>query len=139
MKLLASVFALLVLVGASPQSTATDTSEATAEAAALKWLRLVDGGDYAKSWTTAATLLKNSVTQAQFTSGVAAARKPLGAVKSRSISSATFTKSLPNAPAGEYVVIQFTTNFEHVVNATETVTPMKEPDGEWRVSGYYIR
>jgi Protein of unknown function (DUF4019) len=139
MKLLASVFALLVLVGASPQSTATDTSEATAEAAALKWLRLVDGGDYAKSWTTAATLLKNSVTQAQFTLGVAAARKPLGAVKSRSISSATFTKSLPNAPAGEYVVIQFTTNFEHVVNATETVTPMKEPDGEWRVSGYYIR
>lgn len=139
MKLLANIFALLVLIGASPQSTATDAPEATAEAAALKWLRLVDSGDYAKSWTTAATLLKDSVTQAQFTSGVAAARKPLGAVKSRSVSSATFTKSLPNAPAGEYVVIQFTTNFEHVVNATETVTPMKEQDGEWRVSGYYIR
>src|SRR4029077_15938438 len=92
-----------------------------------------------QSWTTAATHLKNSVTQAQFASGVAAARKPLGAVRSRSVSSATFTKSLPNAPAGEYVVIQFTTNFEHVVNATETVTPMKEPDGEGRGGGDCLR
>ena len=24
-------------------------------------------------------------------------------------------------------------------SAVETVTPMKDPDGEWRVSGYFIK
>jgi len=40
---------------------------------------------------------------------------------------------------GGYVVIKFNTNFEHQAAATETVTPMKDSDGEWRVSGYYIK
>lgn len=139
MKFVASIFTLLLLTGASPPDSATDAPEADAQAAALKWLGLVDARDYARSWSTSATHLKNSVTQAQFASGVAAVRKPLGAVRSRKISSAKFAKSLPDAPDGDYVVIQFTTTFEHVKNATETVTPLKEPDGQWRVSSYYIR
>jgi hypothetical protein len=53
--------------------------------------------------------------------------------------SAKFARSLPGAPDGEYVVIQFTTSFDGKAVATETVTPMKDPDGHWRVSGYYIR
>lgn len=139
MKLVASIFTLLVLAGASPQGSAADTPEADAQAAALQWLGLVDAGDYARSWAASATHLKSSVTKEQFATGVAAVRKPLGAVRSRKMASATFTKSLPDAPEGEYVVVKFTTTFEHVANATETVTPVREPDGQWRVSGYYIR
>jgi hypothetical protein len=45
---------------------------------------------------------------------------------------------LPGVPDGEYVVIQFSTVLEKKAAATETVTPMKGPDGHWRVSGYYI-
>jgi len=37
------------------------------------------------------------------------------------------------------VVIQFQTSYENKKSAVETVTPMVDPDGEWRVSGYYIR
>lgn len=47
--------------------------------------------------------------------------------------------SLPGAPDGEYVVIQFETSFEKKKSSLETVTPMKEKDGAWRVSGYYIK
>jgi hypothetical protein len=36
-------------------------------------------------------------------------------------------------------VIQFSTSFERKGAATETVTPMKDADGQWRVTGYYIR
>ncbi len=43
------------------------------------------------------------------------------------------------APDGEYVVIQFETSFEHKRSAIETVTPMMDRDGKWRVSGYYIK
>ena len=47
--------------------------------------------------------------------------------------------SMPGAPDGEYVVIQYSTNFQNKKSAIETVTPMKNKGGEWRVSGYYIK
>jgi hypothetical protein len=36
-------------------------------------------------------------------------------------------------------VIQFATSFENKQSAVETVTPMRDSDGTWRVSGYYVR
>jgi hypothetical protein len=45
----------------------------------------------------------------------------------------------PGAPDGEYVVIQFETSFEKKKSSIETITPIKEKDGSWRVSGYYIK
>jgi hypothetical protein len=139
MRLLASIAILAVLLTVSPQSSGADTPEAAAESAALTWLGLVDAGDYAQSWVTAADDFQNSIAQSQWVSRVSEVRGPLGAVKSRRVSSARFTRSLPGAPDGEYVVIQFATSFEKKAAATETVTPMKGPEGRWRVSGYYIR
>ena len=43
------------------------------------------------------------------------------------------------APDGEYVVIQFSASFAHKKSALETITPMLEKDGKWRVSGYYMK
>jgi opacity protein-like surface antigen len=139
MKVLASVATLAVLIGASLQASVADTPEASAEAAAQTWLGLVDAGDYAKSWDTSARYFRNSVPQSQWASQVSAVRGPLGAVKSRRVASAKFTRSLPGAPDGEYVVITFSTSFEHKAEAAETVTPVKDPDGQWRVSGYFVR
>jgi hypothetical protein len=53
--------------------------------------------------------------------------------------SATYVTSLPGAPDREYVVVQFQTSYEKKKDAIESVTPMKDSDGKWRVSGYYIR
>jgi hypothetical protein len=44
-----------------------------------------------------------------------------------------------SAPDGEYVVIQFEASFENKKSAIETVTPMLDKDGNWRVSGYYVK
>ena len=63
----------------------------------------------------------------------------LGKVHSRTLKTATYTKSLPGAPDGEYVVIQYESSFEHKQSAIETVTPMLDTDGKWRVSGYFIK
>ncbi len=70
---------------------------------------------------------------------IEAVRRPLGDVVSRELRSADFTTTLPGAPDGEYVVVQLATEFENKASAVETVTPMKDPDGVWRVSGYFIR
>ncbi len=68
-----------------------------------------------------------------------AVRSPLGRVVSRELISRTYTQSLPGAPDGEYVLIQFATSFENKKSAIETITPMLDDDGEWRVSGYFIK
>jgi ribosomal protein S17E len=46
---------------------------------------------------------------------------------------------MPGAPDGEYVILQFETTYEKKRQAIETVAPMKEKDGKWRVAGYFIK
>jgi hypothetical protein len=58
---------------------------------------------------------------------------------SRKRKNATYSKTLPGAPDGEYVVIQYESSFERKQSAVETVTPMLDKDGKWRVSGYFIK
>jgi hypothetical protein len=113
--------------------------EAAATSVAEAWLALVDAGNYAASWNAAATRFRNAVTQEQWQSSAAGVRGPLGALQSRQLQSATFKRTLPNAPDGEYVVIRFAASFANKAAAIETVTPMKDDDGTWRVAGYYIK
>ena len=61
------------------------------------------------------------------------------ALVSRRVKTARYATSLPGAPDGQYVVIQYRTSFANKKSAIETVTPMRDSDGQWRVSGYYIR
>ena len=63
----------------------------------------------------------------------------MGKVRSRSLSEAVHETTLPGAPDGKYVVIRYSTCFEHKENAIETVTPMLDQDGIWRVSGYFVQ
>ena len=83
--------------------------------------------------------MKNAVTKDAFEKSMQAARKPLGKMKSREVKSKDYRTSLPGAPDGKYVVIQFETSFENKTAAIETITPMLDKDGKWRVSGYFIR
>jgi len=139
MKLTAILLAITLFAFGAPATSSAETPEAAAESAALAWLTLVDAGNYAQSWNDASVLFRQSVTESQWQSAVAAARAPLGALKSRKVQSVTLKNSLPGAPDGEYAVIQFASSFEHKASAIETVTPMKDPDGKWHVSGYYIK
>lgn len=110
-----------------------------AEAAALQWLALADAADAARTWAEAASLFRAAVPQDQWARSLTAARAPLGAVISRTLRQAQPMTEMPGAPDGEYVVFQFDTRFEHKRSAVETVTPMRDADGTWRVSGYFIK
>jgi hypothetical protein len=112
---------------------------AAAKASALAWLALVDDGKYRESWSSSADLFKRHIDQATWQKQIDAVRTPLGKVGSRASKYAQYATSLPGAPDGEYVVVQFDTSFDKKKTAVETVTPMKDPDGHWRVSGYFIR
>jgi hypothetical protein len=118
---------------------ANETAEKRALEASDMWLKLSDSGRYSESWKTAAELFRNAISKEQWNQSLNAVRKPLGKVVKRSVKSKKYATSLPGAPDGEYVVIQYETSFEKKKSSIETVTPMLEKDGKWRVSGYYIK
>lgn len=122
---------------AKPSSTDANVSAATS--AARSWLARVDEQKYDDSWREAATVFKSKVLEDQWIGAVAGVRGPLGKLVTRRVMSAEVATELPGAPKGKYVVIQFDTAFENKPAAVETITPMQEADGTWRVSGYFIK
>ena len=118
---------------------AEQSPEEAAVASSQKWLSLVDNGKYAESWDEAAAYFKNALPKQKWVESLQAYRKPLGKLVSRKLISKQHTTTLPGAPDGEYVVIQYETSFENKNSAIETITPMLDKDGTWRVSGYFIK
>ncbi len=128
---------LLLVVGSTVQ--AQQKAEQLGQQSSDTWLALIDSGKYADSWQEASQFFRAHVTKEQWQNALLGSRDPLGKMLSRKLKSATYTKTLPGAPDGEYVVIQYESSFEHKQSAVETATPMLDKDGKWRVSGYYIK
>ena len=135
---LASVIFFLTLTLLPTPSQSADSAQ-LAEAAANVWLAKLDQGHYEDTWKDAAKMFRDRVGKEDWKKSAETARGPLGKVSSRKLKGTQAMTSLPGAPDGEYVVIQYQTSFEKKKDAVETVTPMKDPDGKWRVSGYFIR
>lgn len=137
-KIICFVVIGFILCAATAMAGRSDR-EKTAIASAEKWLTIVDQGKYMASWEASSEYFKQALTQDQWEQALRPVRGPLGKLISRKVKSATYTTSLPGAPDGQYVVIQFNTSFENKKAAIETVTPMMDKDGKWRVAGYYIK
>jgi hypothetical protein len=139
MKFALGVIVVGLMFIAAPARAEDGDKVAKAEAAALAWLALTDAGDYPRSWDQAAGYFRASISKPNWIHAVGNIRQPLGGLVSRKVRSATFKRSLPGVPDGEYVVIQYDTQFEHKDGAIETVTPLLDKDGSWKVSGYFIK
>ena len=124
-----------------PEATTTDSTfdMTPAIAAAQSWLGSVDAGRYAESWEASAELFKQTIERPRWEATIVRARGQLGRAESRKLRSANYRRTLPGAPEGEYVVIEFDTRFENRPLTVETVTPVRGRDGAWKVSGYFIR
>ena len=114
-------------------------AEKDALKAAEQWLALIDAGDYGGSWEAASELSKKSVSKEMWIQSIKAVRSAMGDLISRSVAAAQYATSLPGAPDGEYVVIQYQTSFQNKKSAIETITPMLDAAGTWRVAGYFIK
>ncbi|MCX6994178.1 MAG: DUF4019 domain-containing protein [Kiritimatiellaeota bacterium] len=136
LRMFLSLVAIVSCIGCS--STSNPEAETAAIAAAKGWLSLIDAEKYAESWDETAELFKGAVPKEQWVQTIQAARKPFGKNISRELKFKRYCTSLPGIP-GEYVVIQFKASFENKKSAIETITPMRDKDGKWRVSGYYMK
>jgi hypothetical protein len=134
-----AALALAAAITALSAMGAEELDTAPAMTAAQAWLTRVDAGSYGESWDESAAYFQEKVPKVQWQTALDTKRAPLGGMITRKLRMATYTHTLPGAPEGEYVVIEFDTGFENLPRATETVTPMREKDGSWRVAGYLIK
>jgi Protein of unknown function (DUF4019) len=139
--LLAGVFMLGLqphqLAAQQPDSIAT--AIASAQAAASAWLALVDQGNTEASWDSAAAGFRQAVTRTGWARAVQQARGPFAPFGDRHPLSSRYETQLPNAPPGRYVILQYETDVSQGRKVVETVVPSLDPDGRWRVGGYFIR
>jgi hypothetical protein len=133
------VGALALVLGLAGFARADAESIERATVAARAWLGILDDQEFDESWRTAGKLLKAAVAQEKWTAKLSVTLGPLGKKSSRVVKSSEYSTTMPGAPDGEYVLIQFDTSFANKNSAVETVVMMRESDGLWRVSGYYIR
>jgi len=113
--------------------------EKLAQKSAEAWLALTDSGKYTDSWQEASASVKAGVSPDAWFKTLTTVRSPLGKVLSRKLQNATYTKSVPFEPEGEYVILKYETRFAHRKHAVETITPTLDKDGKWRVSAYFIK
>ena len=138
MRSMRSMVVVLLLAG-GPAAAQEEIDVKPAMGVAQAWLASVDAGNYGASWEAAAPLFREAMAKVKWETTIESVRAPLGTPINRKLRQAYYTRVLPNAPEGEYVVIQYDTRFENRPLSTEIVTPMKAIDGTWKVSGYIIR
>ena len=110
-----------------------------ATGAAETWLGHVDAGHYAGSWRETSASMQSAITEQAWIASLTRVCTPLGQVVSRPLTQVQHTQSMPGAPEGDSVVMQFDTRFENNHTAVETVTLVQEKKGEWKAAGYYIK
>lgn len=125
---LATLLAVIFLLSASGVF-AQDKSTEPAKKAAESWLALIDKADYAASYDQAAGMFKSAISKADWQQKIKVVRDPLGQVLSRKLKSAQYTTSLPGAPDGQYVVIQYDTSFENKKSAVKQLCPCSTKTG----------
>lgn len=131
-------FVLAVMLALPVMQFAREKPEQPAQQAAEKWLALVDAGKYGESWEQAAKFFKSKIMKDAWTQQVSAVRDSTGKLESRRLQSAQYTENLPNAPSGKYVILRYQSSFG-TGPFIETVVPMQEKDGSWKVAGYFVK
>jgi hypothetical protein len=135
---MAMICAVPIGLAHADDQTAAVEQVKQAKLAADAWLKLVDDGNYKESWNQLATVVKPLVSEDKWAQEAAAGRKLMGPVISRNFKAAKYSTTLPGAPDGHYVVIQYDSSFANKKSTVEEVVPMLDTDGKWRVSGYHF-
>ncbi|WP_022668601.1 DUF4019 domain-containing protein [Desulfospira joergensenii] len=103
------------------------------------WLGLIDARKYDEAWQTSAKVFQSAIPHEQWAKTAASVRTPLGSLIQRNLFHDQFTKSMPGMADGQYLILQFLAEFKNKKSAVETLTLVMEPDGIWRVAGYFIK
>jgi hypothetical protein len=128
----------LIFIPAMNKTPDEETSIKATDAA-VKFLYLVDNGEYGQSWEVASTHLQETIGKQEWEEKLEAIRGAIGTVAERVKDDVTYLEAAGDMPEGEYVVILFNTNFSEREFVVENVTLHLATDGAWRVGGYFLK
>lgn len=131
-----SLFVSLLLSPLANSQSPVDPGKA--HAAAQAWLSLTDKGDYGQSWDESGLIFREAMAKAKWSSMLTTTRSPLGSVQTREFRSAEFSRTLPGAADGLYMLVQYNTRFEQGPPTLESVTLSFE-GSDWKMIGYFIQ
>ena len=129
---------LAIFLTLSSASLAQPSTDVGVEAATY-WLKLIDDGYYPESWHNASPFFRSQIPEDKWVDTIGNLRKLLGGLAGRELASVQAVKTLPGAPDGDYLVIQFRSSFTAKHSAIETVIMLLGKDGRSAVAGYFVR
>jgi hypothetical protein len=141
-QILALVSGLAVTAAAlRSQTPAIDTSAAirAADSSALHWLKLLDSGQLATCWEQAATSLKQLAAQPIWEQSVHHDRARFGPLGVRQRITALYSTTVPNAPVGKYVFLEYRAQAASGAYVVDWVGEVLDGERGWRVASYVIR
>ncbi|MDB5846293.1 MAG: hypothetical protein JWP29_45 [Rhodoferax sp.] len=123
----------------APDSRETAEKEAAGQLAAQGWLLLLDRQNWGGAWDAASQVFRTMVPIDAWMGAIPKDRAPLGPLVTRTPTTAVYKTTLQGRPDGEYVTAVFATEYTNKKGLEEVVTTVREPDGRWRVTGYFTR
>lgn len=131
-----ALFFVDLLAIARPQAMVKPSTDGRGPAA--QWLRLMDDGRYAASWSLAAKSLQSRISEEEWITGMRKVRAFFGRVMSRKFENAAFDINPPGLPSGEYETIWYKIRLAIEGTAIEIVSMEREGGGKWRVRAFSI-
>ena len=123
----------------APADKEVADKEAAGQLAASAWLLLLDRQNWGGAWDAASQVFRGMVPIDTWMTAIPKDRLPLGALVTRTPTTAVYKTTLQGRPDGEYVTVVFNTEYANKPAMEEVVTTVREPDGRWRVTGYFTR
>ena len=109
------------------------------ETAAYEWLALLDAGRFDDAWRAGDALLRDGVTQAQWTEATRTVRDGFGAVASRRVANKDYHRQIEGGPDGDYFTLRVVTQFSSGREVVEVVTLTAGADQAYRPAAYGIK
>ena len=130
--------ALMIIVPLLNEKPDADKAK-LATAAATEFLSMVDHDHFESSWKMSAKLMQERVPLEEWREQLVAIRQTLGPLVKREQSDISYATVAKDSPEGEYIQIFYDSQFGAKPKVEEILTVMLEPDGQWRVAGYFVQ
>ena len=118
---------------------AQDKVDEAGQKAAEEWLALLDTAKYGDSWQKADQSFQSRTTQPQWVERATGLRDSVGPFKSRKLVQADSRTDSSGGAEREFIIVRFESAFEKAPSVSETVFTVKEKDGSWKVTNYFMR
>ena len=122
----------------SRAESAPAAAEPAAQAAAQKWLALVDAGQAVESRLATAAPMREAIGEWKWKLGFNLAQMQYGACTGRKLRSSSFSTRSPGGRNGEFVELEYDSRSTKKGAVVEKMTVMHEADGQWRIVNYRI-